>query len=182
MRSSDILLVLGALACGPLACTAKTPTEATEVPAAPRSADTERSCRHELGRCGGHEPGDGACRTAAPTEPAKHDPPPPTPLERVRLGPGEFAEINLEMGAGASTDVAFQAEGGPLEWNVHSHDGDKVEIHAEGVGATGDVRFTAPGAGPFSYMWKNAGGAPVQLTVRLSADGPVRVHSIHPAP
>ena len=104
-----------------------------------------------------------------------------TPLDDVVLAPGEFAEVNLEMAAGAATDAAFRATGGALEWNVHSHDGDEVATHAEGAGADGTVRFMAPRAGGYSYLWKNSGSAPVRLTVRLASQGAVHVRSIHPA-
>jgi len=180
MRSSDVVLLLGALASSAFACAARSTAEATELPASPSRA-AEGSCKHELGRCGGHKPGDGACGAAAP-DTADAAPATPTPLEDVVLAPGAFAEIDLEMAAGAATEVTFQATGGPLEWNVHSHDGDAVTTHAEGTGATGQVRFAAPAAGLYSYMWKNTGGATVRLTARLAAQGTVRVRSIHPAP
>ena len=58
----------------------------------------------------------------------------------------------------------------------------EVATHAEGTGTDGQVRFAAPNAGLFSYLWKNTGSMPVRLTARLSSQGAVRVHSIHPAP
>ncbi len=180
MRTSDILLVVSALASSGLACGPKT-AEATEVPAGSSQTGPEASCKHELGRCGGHKPGDGSCGGAsAEASEAGAAAPTPTPLEDVVLLPGKFAEINLEMAAGSTTDVTFQAAGGPLEWNVHSHDGDKVAIHAEGSAADGKVRFAAPRAGFYSYLWKNSGSTPVRLTARLAAQGTVRVQSIHP--
>ncbi len=181
MRPSDVFVVFSALASSGLACASTTQTEATEVPARSSGSRGENSCRHELGRCGGHKPGDGSCggRAAAPNETKAATSP---PLEDVVLAPGDFAEINLEMADGSATDVAFDSAGGPLEWNVHSHDGDKVAVHAEGVAADGKVRFAAPGAGLYSYLWKNSGTKPVRLTARLTAQGAVRVHSIHPAP
>ena len=180
MRSSDIVLILGALASGALACAARSTGEATEIPAVPSRDGGESSCKHELGRCGGHKPGDGACGSAAP-DTADAGSATPTPLEDVVLAAGGFAEIDLEMAAGAATEVTFQATGA-LAWNVHSHDGDAVEIHAEGTGATGKLRFAAPSAGLYSYMWKNTGDATVRLTAHLAAQGTVRVRSIHPAP
>lgn len=184
MRTSEILLMLSALTTGGLACASKPATEATEVPA-PTTRGGEASCRHELGRCGGHTPGDGACggggdgASADTSESAKAS---PTPLSDVVVAPGKFAEINLEMTEGSTAVISFQAAGGSLEWNVHSHDGDKVVTHAEGAGEAGELRFAAPRAGPFSYLWKNIGAAPVRLTARLTAEGSVRVHSVHPAP
>lgn len=183
MRTSDILLILGALASGSLSCASKTSAEATEVPAGPSRNGPESSCKHELGRCGGHKPGDGSCGGAsADASEADAAAPTPTPLEDVVLEPGKFAEINLEMTEGSTAVISFQAAGGSLEWNVHSHDGDKVVTHAEGAGEAGELRFSAPRAGPFSYLWKNTGAAPVRLTARLTAEGSVRVHSVHPAP
>lgn len=182
MRTSDILLVVSALASSGLGCGPKTNAEATEVPARSSQTGPEASCKHELGRCGGHKPGDGSCGGATPdASEADAGAPTPTPLEDVVLEPGKFAEINLEMAAGSATDVTFQAAGGPLEWNVHTHDGDKVAIHAEGTAADGKVRFAAPRAGLYSYLWKNSGSTPVRLTARLATQGTVRVHSIHPA-
>ena len=183
MRTSDILLILGALASGSLSCASKTSAEATEVPAGPSRNGPESSCKHELGRCGGHTPGDGACGgTASDTAIADAATPTPTPLDDVVLAAGKFAEINFEMGGSSAADVVFQAAGGPLEWNVHSHNGDKVVIHAEGKGAEGTVHFAAPGAGQYSYLWKNSGTVPVRLSARLMAQGTVRVQSVHPAP
>ena len=174
MRASEILVVMSALATSGLACASKPKPEATEVPAGPGSRE-EASCRHDLGRCGGHTPGDGACRSATP-DVSKNA------LEDVVLAPGKFAEINLDMGEGSSTEVTFAATGGSLEWNVHSHDGDHVVIHAEGSGTAGKVRFAAPRAGLYSYLWKNAGTASIRLTTHLASNGQVRVHSVEPAP
>lgn len=179
MRTSDILLVLSALAGGGLACAPRAVPDATEVPTGPRR-QSEASCRHELGRCGGHKPGDGACGATAPGGPAPDAA--RALFDDVIIEPGKFAEINLEMPEGSSTEVEFHAMGGALEWNVHSHDGDNVVIHAEGAAAAGKVRFAAPRAGLFSYLWKNAGASPVRLTARLTANGAVRVHSLHPTP
>ncbi|HEY0133724.1 MAG TPA: hypothetical protein VGB85_06575, partial [Nannocystis sp.] len=136
MRRSDVFIVLTALASSGFACHSKAPAQATEVPAGAPHNGGESSCRHELGRCGGHKAGDGACggEVAASSEP---DAASPTPLDDVVVEPGKFAEINFEMAAGSATDVTFEAVGGSLEWNVHSHDGDKVAIHAEGTGADG---------------------------------------------
>lgn len=182
MRTSDILLIVSALASNGLACGPKTNAEATEVPAGSPQTSPEASCKHELGRCGGHKPGDGSCGGAASdVSEADAAGPTPTPLEDVVLEPGKFAEINLEMPEGSSTEVEFHATG-VLEWNVHSHDGDNVVIHSEGAAAEGKVRFAAARAGLFSYLWKNAGTSPVRLTARLTANGAVRVHSLHPTP
>jgi hypothetical protein len=181
MRTPDILLILSALTTGGLACASRPTAEATEVPATASRSSAEASCRHELGRCGGHKPGDGACggASADAAEPARDT---PTPLSDVVVAPGKFAEINLEMAEGSTAVITFQAAGGPLEWNVHSHEGDKAVVHAEGTGEAGELRFAAPRSGPFSYLWKNPGSAPVRLTARLASEGSVRVHSVHPAP
>ncbi|MDC0675414.1 hypothetical protein [Nannocystis radixulma] len=175
MRASDIVIVLSALATSGLACASAPKPEATEVPAGPTPRG-EAACRHDLGRCGGHTPGDGKCGGAA----ADSSSPLKNGIEEVVLEPGKFAEINLKMAEGTSTEVTFTATGGPLEWNVHSHEGDTVVIHSQGTGTDGKVRFVAPRAGLYSYLWTNASAAPIRLTADLKANGQVRVHSIEP--
>lgn len=176
MRTSDLLLVLGALGSAGIACATKVSPEATKVLAPPSRASGEASCRHEFGRCGGHKPGDGACGGAREPVPSVQ------PLGEVTLEPGKFAEINLEMGEGAAIEVHYDGAGGSLEWNVHSHKGDEVVVHNEGTGTEGSVKFAAPHPGLYSYLWKNVGSTPVRLTTRLTPSGSVRIHSAHPLP
>ena len=180
MRLIDISATLGLLTAGGLALACKPPAEATEVPAKSVGQKGEASCRHDLGRCGGHLPGDDSCGAAAPgDEPASAANPPDGTLNDVRLQPGEFAEINLEMAEAAAITAEFAATGGNLAWNVHSHEGERAVIHQEGTSGAGRVQFTATKGGVFSYLWKNDGTAPVILKVTLQTTGAAKVLSIH---
>lgn len=177
---SSIAAVLGVLATSTLTACKATP-DAVEVPTqAP--GGSEASCRHELGRCGGHKPGDGAC--GAESRPSAGEASKPVPQDvftAIVIEPGKFAEINLEMAKGAAVTVEFISSGAPVAWNVHSHVGDQAVIHAEGSSASDTIRFVAERDGAFSYLWQNKGTGPMTLDVKLRAEGPVRLHSTHPA-
>lgn len=171
LRPNDIAAVLAALAAGgSLACRAA--PEAVEVNT-PSAAPDEASCRHELGRCGGHKPGDGAC--AAGEAPVPQD-----IFTALAVAPGGFAEINLQMAKGAAVTARFTGSA-PLAWNVHSHAGDRVLVHAEGSAAADSVRFVAEQGGAYSYVWQNKGDGPITLDVALRSEGDVSLHSTHPA-
>lgn len=180
MRLIDISTTLGLLAAGGLALACKPSPEATEVPAKPVGRAGEASCRHDLGRCGGHLPGDDSCGAASPGDgPAPASTPTEGNLNDVHLQPGEFAEINLEMSEAAVITAEFTATGGDLAWNVHSHEGERAVIHDQGTSGAGRVQFTATKAGVFSYLWKNDGNAPVTLRTTLQTAGAVKVLSVH---
>ena len=180
MRLIDISITLGLLAVGGLAPACRPPTEATEVPAKTGRPAGETSCRHELGRCGGHLPGDGSCGAISPDDRvAAAANAPEGHLNDVRLQPGEFAEINLEMADTAVITAQFTAIGGDLAWNVHSHESERVVIHEQGTSGAGRVRFTATKGGAFSLLWKNDATAPVTLRVTLKTAGAVKVVSVH---
>lgn len=177
---SSIAAVLGLLASGSLpAC--KASPDAVEVPTQTPNG-SEASCRHELGRCGGHKPGDGACGAGPRASASDESKPAPQDIfTAVVIEPGKFAEINLEMTKGAAVTVEFMSTGAPVVWNVHSHVGEQAVIHAEGSSASDAVRFVAERDGAFSYMWQNKGTGPMRLDVKLRADGSVKLHSTHPA-
>jgi hypothetical protein len=136
---SSVAAVLGVLATGSLpAC--KASSDAVEVPTQAPSG-SEASCRHELGRCGGHKPGDDACgagpRTSADDE---SKPAPQDIFPAVVIEPGKFAESDLEMAKGAAVTVEFVSTGAPVAWNVHSHVGEQAVVHAEGSSVSDAAR------------------------------------------
>lgn len=96
------------------------------------------------------------------------------------VAPGDMAEINFELAAGATMAATFSTDGAALKWNVHSHEGREAIIHAEGEGAAGELRHTVTKDGMASFLWVNEGRAPVRLTVELTS-GAAEVHSTHPA-
>lgn len=179
-RPSNIAAVLGVLAAGSLASACKSPGEAVEVPSQPPSRG-DASCRHELGRCGGHKPGDGACGAESAPAPSGDTHVSKDIFTALVIEPGEFAEMNLQMLDGAAVTVEFAGTGAPIGWNVHSHAGEQTIVHAEGGTAADTVRFVADHDGVFSYLWQNKGRAPLTLDVKLRAEGAVTLHSTHPA-
>jgi hypothetical protein len=169
----------------------KSGAQATEVPAgqgATPGAPATEECLHADGCCGGHTPGDATCGEDKAAPEAKSEDPPAKPEPAVAawtktwtVAPGDMAEINLELAAGDTMAAKFTSDGGTLKWNVHSHEGDKAVIHAQGNDAKGEPGHTAAKAGMYSFLWKNAGKKPVTLTIELELGGSAKVHSTHPA-
>lgn len=180
-----LLAATGTLATG---CDKAAP-QTTEVPAgtAPTSAPGSEECLHADGCCGGHLPGDATCgEDEGAAKPAGDDPGAAEPAVAAwtktwTVAPGDMAEINLELAAGDTMAARFTSEGGTLEWNVHSHEGDKAVIHAQGDDAKGAPNHTAAKAGVYSFLWKNTGKKPVTLSIELELGGSAKVHSTHPA-
>jgi len=177
-----IASVLGLLSAGGLSACDKTDKQTTEVPASTGSAaKQDGDCLHAEGCCGGHTAGDGSCGAAkaeaarGPGEEAAGEP------RRFAwtIAPGEFAEINVELGDGATMSASFESDA-PVSWNVHSHPGDTPKIHAEGNDAKGVPAFAAEKGGLYSYLWMNKGKGAVELVVELRIEGTGRVHSTHP--
>jgi hypothetical protein len=119
-----------------------------------------------------------ACRpapgTAAPAAPASRD-----IFTALVVAPGEFAEINLTMAKGAAATAVFTSTEAAA-WDVHSHAGEQVTVHAEGSSAADRVRFVAERDGMVSFMWQNKGTDPLTLDVELQTEGRVDLHSTHP--
>jgi hypothetical protein len=87
----------------------------------------------------------------------------------VELVAGQFLEAEVEMAAGASIDMTFQATGGEIEWNVHTHQDDETQIVRDGTGASGEETVTVRAAGTYWFLWRNpAGSDPVTLDVTLT--------------
>lgn len=119
-----------------------------------------------------------ACRPApepaAPVAPASKD-----IFIALVVAPGEFAEVNLTMASGAAATAVFTSTDAAA-WNVHSHAGEQVTVHAEGTAAADRVRFVAERDGTYSFLWQNKGPAPLTLDVELQIEGRVDLHSTHP--
>lgn len=166
----------------------KSEAQTTEVPAGKTTAGAPaEECLHADGCCGGHTPGDATCgedkgaAKPAGDDPAKAEPAVAAWTKTWTVAPGDMAEINLELAAGDTMAAKFTSEGGTLKWNVHSHEGEKAVIHAQGDDAKGAPGHTAAKAGMYSFLWKNAGKKPVTLTIELELGGTAKLHSTHPA-
>ncbi len=189
MKLNQVLETLALLtATGALVTSCDKPAgQTTEVPGATTGAPATGECLHADGCCGGHTPGDGSCgqdKAAAKPDgdtPAKAEAAAPAWAKTWTVAPGDMAEINLELAAGETMTAKFNSDSGTLKWNVHSHEGDKAVIHAQGDDATGEPAHTAAKAGMYSFLWKNAGKKPVVLSIELALGGSAKVHSTHPA-
>jgi hypothetical protein len=182
-----IATMLGALSPGLMIACNKAERAATEVPASPGtdpSTSESGECLHSEGCCGGHTEGDGSCGAGkaeemATRKPETADEPANAQKFEWTVEPGKFAEINVELDAGTEMTASFEADG-ELAWNVHSHEGKKPTIHAEGKEPKSAPAFVAEKAGMYSYLWVNKSGQAVKLTVDLRFNGNGRVHSTHP--
>lgn len=188
MKLQSILETLGLMAGtgAVLVGCNKTSPHATEVPAAPAAATSptdDEECLHADGCCGGHSPGDATCgEDSAGADDRDSNVAPATTETWTRtwtVAPEGIAEINLELAAGEAMTARFSTDGGTLKWNVHSHEGKDVVFHAQGNDASGQLRHVATQTGMYSFLWKNEGTKPVELTVVLE-DGAGKVHSTHP--
>jgi hypothetical protein len=102
-------------------------------------------------------------------------------IERtLTIAAGEYAEANLLMGAGDTATAAFTTAGGAVTWDVHSHHGNDVVIHDQGVTTADSVDFTAPARGGFSYLWQNLNENAIDLEVTLTLRGDTSLHSWDP--
>lgn len=169
MDAKTIAALLSSLATAPLMVGCAKPSP-TEVPASEdqESEPGEHACgNHAEGACGG---------AAAPDQAA--------PTSRsFSIAPGEFAEVNFQMPAGATVTVGFAEGSDDITWDVHSHGSSgETKIHDEGRGGQGNVEFKAPAAGMFSVLWKNAGPTSTPLEVRVTAGDGTSIHSWMPAP
>jgi hypothetical protein len=83
------------------------------------------------------------------------------------LAPGKFVEVCGKLRAGDRLAWEFAAKG-PLDFNVHYHEGTKIEFpekHSEVSSLSG--LFQAPVDQHYCWMWKNARASDVALTVRI---------------
>ena len=102
-------------------------------------------------------------------------------VREFSIEPGKFAELNMNMTAGAEAVADFEVKGGKVAWDIHSHPNqDQVVIHDKGTAGQGQIAFRCPGKGLYSFLWKNEGVDVVTLRVSVSLQGDVQIHSWHP--
>lgn len=96
------------------------------------------------------------------------------PEREFEIAPGAMVEIDLDVPASTivaavpvdPVEVAFEASG-PIAWNIHVHDGDKVEVLQQGNDLAGVLLYTPSRPGPVSLMWENKGGTALTTTIRI---------------
>lgn len=107
----------------------------------------------------------------AETMSADAGPPPPTSMS-VTLGFGEWLEAELDLPAGGSVAMSYDADTF-IDWNVHRHADGAVEYLVEESAPSEDHTFTAVEAGRYWLMWENrvGGDATLEVTLTLGAGG-----------
>lgn len=87
---------------------------------------------------------------------------------RQEIAPGKFAEICGKLTRDQSIRWSFQA-GAPLDFNIHYHEGKKVEYPARQDGVR-ELQGTLPVGldQDYCWMWTNKAAMPVALQVLLA--------------
>ncbi|MBT9504087.1 MAG: hypothetical protein IV092_22775 [Burkholderiaceae bacterium] len=81
--------------------------------------------------------------------------------------PGKFAEICSELTKGQSIAWAFKAET-PMNFNIHYHEGKKVEFPAKVDGAlAAEGKLAVPVDQHYCWMWANKTDKTGQLTLTV---------------
>lgn len=87
------------------------------------------------------------------------------------LAPGTSAEIKATMAKGAALHYAWVAEGGLINFDLHSHNGDNEVSYDKGRGqASGKGSIETPFAGDHGWFWRNRDKTDVTVTLQLHGD------------
>ena len=86
---------------------------------------------------------------------------------RVRLTPGEGAEIKLRMQAGDKAEYQWVVEGGMVNFDTHGDGGGRSISYEKGRGVPQDEgELVAAFTGNHGWYWRNRGQADVTLILR----------------
>ncbi len=100
------------------------------------------------------------------------EPPPNVFSETLTIEPGSFFEVNLGMRDGGEITVRMEANQ-TVSWDLHSHSGGQVHIHAEGNGTEASTAFTAPAAGTYSVQIDHEHETPVEVDLGIQGEAVV---------
>lgn len=87
--------------------------------------------------------------------------------QTIDIAAGKFAEVCGPLKAGEQVAWSFEADG-PLNFNIHFHEGEKVTYPARENGVSkreGELKVEQ-GQG-YCWMWSNKGAQPVRLKLAL---------------
>jgi hypothetical protein len=86
---------------------------------------------------------------------------------RVTVAPGKFAEACTKLNSGQDVEWAFQASGA-ADFNIHYHEGRKVEYAAQAKGLKVAEGVLSPTlAQDYCWMWTNLSKQPMELSLRM---------------
>lgn len=87
---------------------------------------------------------------------------------RAEVAPGGFAEVCGKLARGAAVRWAFEAAG-PLDFNIHYHQGEKVVFPVQRAGAAkGAATLKVKLDQDYCWMWTNKGSQPLVLRLTLA--------------
>ncbi|MCB2021572.1 MAG: hypothetical protein KDG44_12300 [Burkholderiaceae bacterium] len=87
---------------------------------------------------------------------------------QVSVAPGKFAELCGALAKGQSVKWTFEAAG-PLDFNIHYHQGKDVIYPAQASGtARSEGTLVVDSAQDYCWMWTNKSAGAVGLKVKLS--------------
>ena len=86
----------------------------------------------------------------------------------VPIQPGKFVEVCEKLAEGAKVDWSFEAAG-PVDFNVHYHEGKEVRFPEKKVQVAQDQgKLTATLKQTYCWMWTNKGTTPLNLQFKLA--------------
>lgn len=86
---------------------------------------------------------------------------------RLTVPAGRFAEVCGPLPAAATVDWSFSADTA-LDFNIHFHEGEKVEYPEKRAGVPqGDGRLQVQTAQDYCWMWRNPSSGDAQLRLTL---------------
>ncbi|MDN3922224.1 hypothetical protein [Roseateles violae] len=85
----------------------------------------------------------------------------------IGIAPGQFLEVCEKLPEGGRVAWSFEAAG-PLDFNIHYHEGSEVRFPAQKAQIARDEGLlTAALKQDFCWMWTNKAAAPLVLRFRL---------------
>lgn len=88
--------------------------------------------------------------------------------KELPIPPGKFVEVCEKLVEGAKVDWSFEAAG-PVDFNVHYHEGKEVRFPAKKAQVSQDQgTLEATLKQTYCWMWSNKGTTPLKLQFKLA--------------
>ncbi len=90
---------------------------------------------------------------------------------KVKLAPGQGAEVKLKMAGGAKASFSWTAQGGAVNFDTHGDGGGKSISYEKGRGVPADEGgLEAAFDGNHGWFWRNRGRSDVTVVLRTRGD------------
>lgn len=88
--------------------------------------------------------------------------------KELPIQPGKFVEVCEKLAEGAKVDCSFEAAG-PVDFNVHYHEGKEVRFPAKKAQVAQDQgTLEVSLKQTYCWMWSNKGTTPLKLQFKLA--------------